>query len=471
MKKSSIRFKITLWFAGALFFIVALTFGVILLVGVSVLQKTTCNMLMTTVENNVDEIEYFDNFSIIENDHDNDYYIDYENGYLEVDDDFLKQVDQNYTALYCEDGTMLYGENAIPEQCQKIAFVDSEIQTVTVGGVKFYIYDRKLVQSGLEKLWLRGVASEDRGVEQMSVIVRISLVLLPFLGLLAVLGGYFIAGRMLRPIHNIAMAASEIEKGGDLKKRISLGEGKDELHQLAESFNDMFCRLDEAFMAEQQFTSDASHELRTPVSVIMAQCEYTLEAPKSPQEYQEAFYVIQRQGKKMAKLINDMLVFTRLESGGKNDTFEKVDMTELVSTVCQDMSLIREKDIAVEWNVQNHVYVEGNKELLTRLLANLISNGYRYGTEKGFIRVCLKEGEEQIELSVSDNGIGIEKEEQKKIFHRFYKADTSRNGQGTGLGLSMVLEIAQLHGGKVEVQSTPGKGSTFTIFLPKGKIE
>lgn len=471
MKKSSIRFKITLWFAGALFFIVALTVGVILLVGVSVLQKATCDMLMTTVENNVDEIEYFDNFSVIENDNDNDYYIEYENGYLEVDDDFLRQVDHNYTALYDEEGKMLYGENAISEECQKIAFIDSEIQTVTVDGVKFYIYDRKLAQKGLEKLWLRGVASEEQSVAQMSSIAKVSLVLLPFLGLLAVLGGYFIAGRMLRPIHNIALAASEIEKGGDLKKRIFLGEGKDELHQLAESFNDMFCRLDEAFMAEQQFTSDASHELRTPVSVIMAQCEYTLETPKSPQEYQEALFVIQRQGKKMTKLINDMLVFTRLENGGKNDTFEKVDMTEMVSTVCQDMALIREKDIALEWNVQNRVYAEGNKELLTRLLVNLISNGYRYGKEKGYIQVYLKEGEEQIELSVSDNGIGIEQEEQKKIFRRFYQADTSRNGQGTGLGLSMVLEIAQIHGGKVEVESTPQKGSTFTIFLPKRKKE
>lgn len=466
MKKSSIRFKITLWFAGALFFIVTLTIGVIVFAGISVLQKATCDMLITTVESDADEITYFENLSNIESD---DYYVEYKNGYLEVDDDFLKQVDQNYTAIYGEDEKMIYGENPISEESEKIAFVDSEIQTVKVDGVKFYIYDRKLSQSGIEELWLRGVASEEQSVAQMSSITQVALFLLPFLAVIAVLGGYFIAGRMLRPIQNIALAASEIEKGGDLKKRISLGEGKDELHQLAESFNEMFCRLDEAFTAEQQFTSDASHELRTPMSVIMAQCEYTLESPKSPQEYQDALVVIQRQGKKMTKLINDMLVFTRLENGGKNYTFEKVNMTELVTTVCQDMSLIREQNIALEWEVQKNVYTEGNNELLTRLLVNLIGNGYRYGKEKGVIRVCLKEEKEQIALSVSDNGIGIEAEEQKKIFRRFYQADSSRNGQGTGLGLSMVLGITQLHGGKVEVESAPEKGSTFTIFLPKRK--
>lgn len=122
---------------------------------------------------------------------------------------------------------------------------------------------------------------------------------MPLLLILAVLGGYWIAGRALRPIQTITAAAAEIGSGRDLKKRIALGAGRDELHRLADTFNAMFDRLDKAFESERQFTSDASHELRTPVSVIRAQCEYTLERDRSPEEYREALEVIFRQSKRM----------------------------------------------------------------------------------------------------------------------------------------------------------------------------
>ena len=466
MKKSSIRFKITLWFAAALLLIVALALCIVLLVGVSVLQKNTRDLLVTTVEHNVDEIEYYEKLSDIEKDNDKDYYMDYQSGYLEVDDDFLKQVNENYTALYYEDGNRIYGENPIEKACETVEFQDSQIQTVASNGVEYYIYDRNLKENGLAEIWLRGIVSKEQSVAQMSHVAHVSFVLLPFLGLLAIFGGYFIAGKMLRPIQNISQAAEEIQKGGDLKKRIATGKGNDELHQLADRFNAMFGRLDEAFMAEQQFTSDVSHELRTPVSVIMAQCEYSLETPKSPKEYEEALRVIERQGKKMSKLINDMLIFSRLDMGAKNYSFEIVDLTELVSTVCQDMALIQERGITLEWQVQGNVSLNGNQELLTRLLVNLISNSYRYGTENGFILVSLKETQGQIQLSVTDDGMGIPEEELEKIFRRFYQVDNSRNGQGTGLGLAIVAEIAQLHGGTVKVESELGKGSTFIFITP-----
>lgn len=193
--------------------------------------------------------------------------------------------------------------------------------------------------------------------------------------------GYFITRRMLLPIRDIARTANQIRDEGDLKARIDIGQGDDEFHQLADSFNAMFERLDHSFEAERRFTSDASHELRTPLSVILAQCELVLDQPKSIEEYQEALQVIWRQSSKMSHLTAEMMDFVRLETGAERYIKAELNLSELVSQVCSDMTLIREKGIHLTWSVQENLYFYGNQELLTRLLSNLINNAYRYGRE------------------------------------------------------------------------------------------
>ncbi|MCD8084859.1 MAG: HAMP domain-containing histidine kinase [Clostridiales bacterium] len=467
MKNLSIRMKVTLWYTVALIFVVAMTYFMVIFVSNQVLQKTVRDSLIETVEDNVDEVEFFDSIEGIDLTSDVDHFAAYGDGYLEVDDDFLDEVNEVYTALYYADGTMLYGENPVAREVSELDFIDAQVQAITIDGTLYYVFDRQLVQEGLEGLWLRGVVSEAQGRSQMETISRLSLILLPSLVVLAAVGGYLVARRALRPIQQISEAASQISQGDDLKKRIDLGKGKDELHQLADSFNEMFARLDTAFEVEQQFTSDASHELRTPMTVIMAQCEYSLEEPRTAEEYQQALEVIQRQGRKMSRLINDMLDFARLELHTERYQKEPVDLTELVSSTCEDLALIQEKGITLTWEADPAVTVYGNRELLSRLLVNLVSNAYRYGTEDGHIWVALRDGEDTLTLSVADDGIGIAREEQEKIFDRFYQADASRSGAGSGLGLSMVAQIAQFHGGAVTVESAPGQGSTFTLTLPK----
>ncbi len=466
MKNLSIRLKITLWFAVALFVIVAITYVVILTVSNQVIQKTIRDTLLHTVEDNVDEVEFYTDISQVDIANSVDHFIMYNSGYLEVDDDFLDEVNDVYTALYLSDGTLMYGENPLAVALADLEFSDSEIRERTVNGELYYILDRHLTQKGLEDLWLRGVVSEHQGEVQMHEISTLSLIILPIILIAAVLGGYFIAKRMLRPIKQITNAAENISRGGDLKKRIELDRGKDELHQLADSFNNMIARLDESFEAERQFTSDVSHELRTPMSVIMAQCEYTLDDERTPQEYERALRLIRRQGRKMTKLINDMLDFVRLERRGTNYQIEKLNLSALVNSVCEDMSLIRERGISLEHEVEDEIWVDGNPALLSRLLSNLISNAYRYGKDDGHIKVRLKKSQDEVTLSVSDDGIGISREDKEKIFRRFYQADSSRTGSGTGLGLSMVKEIASFHGGSMSVESEPGKGSEFTFHLP-----
>ena len=464
MKNLSIRIKITLWFTVILVVLVSCTYMVVFSVNRQLVQKTIRDELIRTVEDNVDEVEYYKNIGKIDP-HEVDYYMAFRGGYLEIDDDFLDKVNEVYTSLYNENVTLLYGENPISKQTADLQFSDAKIQHLSINDTLYYVFDRKLTLEGLEGLWLRGVVSENQGMTQVAAITRLLLLFLPLFLVISVIGGYLFARRMLKPIKEISEAAAKIGGSGDLKERIEIGEGKDELHQLAAGFNEMFRRLEDAFEAERQFTSDASHELRTPVSVITAQCEMTLEETRSIEEYELALRTIQRQSRKMSRLINDMLDFTRLEMRAESYAQESVNMTELVQSVCFDMALIKEKNITLEYQVEEGVRMEGNRQLLLRLLANLISNAYRYGRESGYICVSLKSTCQGVELSVSDNGIGISTEEQPRIFRRFYQADNSHSGMGPGLGLSMAYEITKFHGGEIHVESELGKGSKFIVIF------
>ena len=466
MKHLSIRSKITLWFAAALVIVVSLTYVCILSVSNQVLQKTIKDNLIETVENNMDEIEYYESMDAITEPNDVDYFIRYGDAFLEIDDDFLDSVNQVYTALYNSDLFMLYGENPVAKQCASLSLQNMTIQTVKAYGVRYYVFDRELTGEGLRGLWLRGVVSEKQGKEDLSTITMLSMVIMPVIVAVAIYGGSLIAKRALEPIQKISETVEHISRGNDLKKRIELDKGDDELHLLAEQFNSMFARLDDSFEKEKRFTSDVSHELRTPMSVIMAQCEYSMDENSSLDEYAESIQSIYSQGQKMTVLINQMLDIARLEMRPENYPKERVDLSALTDSICKDMALIKEKGIAISSHIDAGLFISGNPGLLARAISNLISNAYHYGKDNGHIDVSLKKVEEQVVLTVSDDGIGIAEENIPKIFDRFYREDSSRTQNGTGLGLSITKEIVQFHGGTIEVKSLLGIGSTFTVIFP-----
>ena len=471
MKKLSIRLKITLWFGAVLVLITAAMSAAILYISSSVLSDTIRDELVLTVESNADEVAFRTHETLHDAEHaESGYrYLEYNGGYLEIDDDFLNSRNSVYCAVYSEDGSLVYGENPIAYATADMKYTDGYISSVPYDGVKYFVYDKLLELSYGQKLWLRGIVSAESGSSQISNIIKLTLLLLPTLVVIAVVGGYFIAGGALRPVKKIAEATAEIERGSDLKKRIEIGEGSDEIHVLADSVNSMIMRLDKSFESEKRFSSDVSHELRTPVSVISAQCEYTLEKPREVEEYEEALKVISHQTDKMGKMISDMLDFTRLET--KSDRYAKTDVnfSELVELACIDFSRIKQKNITLESSIEDGVMVTGNYELLQRLVNNLISNAFRYGRENGQTRVSLTSDKDRIYLRVADNGIGIKPEDIDKIFDRFYQADSSRTSGGTGLGLALAREIAEFHSGKLTASSRFGEGSEFTFEMKKIK--
>ena len=467
MRNRSIRFKLTLWFFLMLLLTAVLTFFAVRLASEIVLRGTVRNYLIGMIEENTNKIAYIKSEDKPDSSISN-IYIEYDSGFLEIDDDFLDKVNDVYAALYNSDGTMIYGENPLEKYMSNIGFSSTKLWSDTINDEDFDIYDRQLsieTPEG-EKLWIRGIVSRTNSVSQLNEISRISLFVIPSLLLILMVIIYFLIGKLLAPLKNIEVTAEQISEGYDLKRRIDVGENRDEVSHLAEMFNGMLDRLERAFNTERQFTSDASHELRTPTSVIMTQAEYTLEKERTVEEYIDAMEVISKQSKRMNALLGDMLDYTRMDQKSERYEMERLDFSRLVTEVSDQMTLLGEKNIQLTVNVEPWLKVNGNEILLTRMVQNLISNAYRYGVQDGSITVKLNKEDNNVRLSIIDDGIGISEEDQEKIFDRFYQSDASRSIQGTGLGLSMVKKIVELHKGEISVDSEKDKGSVFTVTIP-----
>lgn len=449
MRKLSIKMRVTLWFTLLMIILVILMYWFMQFISKTLVEKDAKETLVQIVDQNMDEVELDD-------------------GEFEIDDDFVYVYNGVYSVIYKNDGTTLSGLFPSGVTTDE-AFHEGEVREISVEGEKYFLYDRMVNLLGMETMWVRGVIMANSNAGITNSLLQIVLIALLFLVLCAALGGYRIAKWSFEPIEQINRAANEISDGKDLSKRIDLGEGEDEIHRLAKTFNHMFCRLETSFDGEKQFVADASHELRTPTTVILAQCDFALEYVETPEEYRESLEVIDRQAKRMSHIIGELLTVTRLDRGIEKANFENIDLSEFIVLLCEEYRNNPDQNIAFSYDIEPDIHANVDCNMINRLLVNLISNAYQYGKEDGWIRLELRQRNGTITLSVRDNGIGIAKEDQEKIWRRFYQANTSRSGNGngsTGLGLSMVKQIAQIHGGDVLVESELGKGSTFTFTFP-----
>lgn len=440
----TIKLKITLWFTGFMILLSGSILVFIALVSGSASQQQQRASLTGLVDRNMQQVEYDDDR-------------------LELDDDFKTFQNGIYCLVFYENGSKFSGYSPYDE-LEREPFADGELRPVAAGGETYLIYDRLVSFSRYEDIWIRGIASEEHNLIAPSAVYQAAMIALPLLVILASAGGYLIAGSSLRPMKEISKTAEEIGSSGDLSMRISMAGNGDELNQLAGTFNRMFERLETNFEAERHFTSDASHELRTPVATILAQCEYAFENASGEQELYEAIGAIQKQGYRMSHLIESLLSLTRIEQQTEKPEFKMIDLSRLVQVVCQEQKERDEKGITLTAEIMPGINMKADADLVAGMLENLIRNAYRYGREDGRILVRLEQVKEGIVLSVSDNGIGMAGEELEKIWNRFYRIDQSRSSsRGFGLGLAMVRQIAGLHGGRIRVASEPGKGSIFTV--------
>ncbi|MCQ2475476.1 MAG: HAMP domain-containing histidine kinase [Clostridia bacterium] len=350
-----------------------------------------------------------------------------------------------------------------------IEFVDANREKVKLISVDYEplsdsgVFKVEFVSDQAEYIWIRGITPADSTGNAFSTINRWVLCSLPLLIFVAAILAYLIAKRIIKPVEDITLSAKDISSGNDLSKRIEIGNGRDEIHVLADTFNEMFERLGKSFENERQFTSDASHELRTPLAVIKGECEFALSKNSNASDYPEAFREIQAQADKMTALVSTLLTLTRTDQKSSKFVLEPNDISILCEEVCADFR--SDRGISIKYDIEKNIVMNCEPVLICRLLENLLTNSVKYGKENGETVVKLYKEKEHIILSIADNGIGMTAEEKEKAFNRFYRADSARSGEGFGLGLSLVSKIAELHGGTAVVESEKGKGSEFRIIF------
>lgn len=390
-----------------------------------------------------------------------------EDGALEIDRN-LDELPNVRVAIYNRDGDLIYGRQRFPLEFEAGSIRDAYGRD----GTHWIVQDTLLELDGGESLWLRCFMSADAVESMRGVQTDILLVLMPVLILLAALGGWHIARNSVRPLSQITETAEGIAEGADLKKRIALTGARDEIYRTARVFDDMLERLDGAFERERRFTSDAAHELRTPVAGILAQSEAALAPEADENDRVEALKEIRGRSRHMSLLIQRLLGLARLDARRALEGAEPVDIAMLAALAAESMEeRAQARDMRVSVDVPAEALVWGDQTMLTQAALNLTENAINHGREGGFVKLGVEKRDGSWRLSVTDDGPGIPPEHQERIFERFYQADASRSNRGFGLGLPLVRRIVQLHGGSLQLDSAPGRGSCFALILPEYRQE
>lgn len=444
MKKLSVKTKLTGWLTLLMLLLASLLLAFLLSISRKVAFETAISQLSQVVQSNLDQI-------------------DASGGRFELGSDFSFYRNGVSTLIYSQKEALLAGQIPVFFAGEE-AFRDRIIRKVPAEKGQYLVVDVWIPMERENGIWVRGILEAPENTLLVRNLFLVAFIALPFFIALVALGSYLIVKRAFRPLDHITETAVAINEAKDLFRRIHLSSGSDEFCRLADTFDELFGRLERSFEAEKQFAADASHELRTPVSIIKGACEYAEKYDETAEERQETISMIHRQALKMSDLISKLLSMTRLEQGTESAHMEALDFGELLHSVCEAQGYDRDRLLLT---IPEQIIVMADSVLLSQLVRNLIENAFKYGKSEGHVWVSLEKSEKEILLRVRDDGIGIPAEEQEKIWKRFYQVDVSHSKEGgAGLGLALVQQIARLHGGYMTLESEPDSGSTFALHLP-----
>lgn len=322
------------------------------------------------------------------------------------------------------------------------------------------------------QIWLLVILRSLHPQQEMLEQIRWAFAwLIPLGVILAGIGGYFLARKSLAPVAAMGTQAERIS-ATNLHERLAVRNANDELGRLARTFNDLLDRLDQSFERQRRFISDASHELRTPISILSGEAEVALSKTSRPsEEYRESLTVLQHEAKRLARIVEDLFTLTRADAGEYRLAFKDFYLDELIADcVRAARALGQAKNITLAALTPNEMPVRADEDLLRRMILNLLDNAIKYTPAGGNVLVACSATPDGYELTVTDNGLGIAPELQSRIFERFFRADTarSRSGRdgGAGLGLSIARWIAQAHLGSIELVRSDATGSMFQVRIP-----
>ncbi len=460
MRRLSIGVRLTLWYL-AIFALAQILFGAGMWF---ILRHNLYDLVDDALEGQVDDLRNFleaqkkdASIAKLQEEVSESYGIEHSGDYLEI---------------YAENDQLIY-RSAFLEAHQSMLLPSDQVQRPTMRNLRI---DHRRFRFAFQKLAINGhVFTVETGIPTEDAVATLRLfrsyllMFAPLLLLLAAGGGYWLSRRALSPVDALVRTAREVS-GANLSSRLQKLDTGDELQRLSDTLNEMLDRIESAFQRITQFTADASHELRTPVSLIRTEAELALRRSRGEAEYQESLRHILLEAERTTVLIEQLLSMARADSGRETLCLQPVNLCQTLRSVVsgwQQVATIRNLQFSASIDAPES-FVMGDETLLRRLADVLLDNAFKYTPTPGSIHLLLERKRENAVVTVQDSGVGVAEEEQSRIFERFYRVDKARSRAqgGAGLGLAIAQWIVTQHRGSIAIESVPGQGATFRVELP-----
>src|SRR6266567_143232 len=391
----------------------------------------------------------------------------------EVHETYAMEHSGDYLELHADDGQLIYRSSFL--EAHPLALVSPDLvkrpftKSRKIAGHPFRFLLQKLNVNGHVFTVEMGIPADD-AVATLHWFRFYLLLFAPLLLLVAAGGGYWLSRRALAPVDALVRTAREVS-GTNLSSRVQKLETGDELQRLSDTLNEMLDRIESAFLRITQFTADASHELRTPVSLIRTEAELALRRSRGEAEYKESLRHILLEAERTTVLIEQLLSLAHTDSGRETLHLQPVDLRQTLHGVFDSwhqVATIRNLQFSADLDSPDFS-VMGDETLLRRLADILLDNAFKYTASPGSVHLSLESTEDSVVITVQDSGVGIAEEDQSKIFERFFRVDKARSRAqgGAGLGLAIAQWIVAQHRGSIGVESRPDQGATFQVELPK----
>jgi heavy metal sensor kinase len=464
MNARSIRFRLTVWYAGLLALLLLL-FGASTYLGLRHYLNQTLNESLGRQARQIGE-----NFLIDVATGGEGYVIS------EINEHYAPELNNRFVRVTRADGSVLYVSGKPKESRfdpSAVSAVGAPVDRDFVreahapGGV-LLIYTHPFTERTGQRFLIEvGAPYEQVEVVLYGLLLALALGL-PLTVIVAISGGWLLMRQALNPVDEITRGAEQITSR-NLSQRLPVAKTGDELERLSAALNRMIERLEESFLYVSRFTADASHELRTPLTILRGELEAASGQPEVAPDLRETIESALEETERLSRIVESLMAISRLDAGEAKMDYGALDLAELAASTTEQMRLLAEdKEIALRYESEELVSIQGDRARLKQVIVNLVDNAIKYTPAGGLVgvKVCASNGSALLE--VNDNGVGIPLEALPHIFERFYRVDKARSRQmgGAGLGLSIIKAIVTAHGGQVRVESVEGRGSRFLVELP-----
>ena len=378
---------------------------------------------------------------------------------------YTEVADNNYALFIFSGDKLIYitpKYKKLVHHLSKLKLNENEIKDIRIEGVSFAT---SAISKSKYSIFIGYELSALKKLQ--GKLINIFLIVFPISLILSILCGFVVTQSTMNIIDLINKTAKNITSS-NLNQRIEQTAGEDEISQLIVTLNLMIDRLEKSFTQAKQFSQDAAHEIRTPLTIIRGEIEELIETENGNQHTIKTLENVLEEVQYLSSISERLLMIHNMDTNNIKYHFEKINLSELMEEIYQDVQVLSmEKNIKVELEAADNIIVDGNKELISRLLWNIADNAIKYNNPNGSVAIKLYQRNSQIIIQVKDSGIGIPEKDIAKIFDRFYRVDKSRSRGlgGSGLGLSICKWIAELHNGEISVESEEQVGSVFTISI------